>query len=374
MLVRSSTLIAFVSAAAVAGAALSVSPRVHARDGMAPQAQARGGPIFDCPGMTDSISRLAKGLPVQDEWIRRTEEQLLAAEQGNLASQAERNSVFRNALQDLATTQIEQALTLRRQVEALQSAGLNRAARRAVLERIDAMKSGGERLEELKQLHEAGAAGVNFGEVLRKNAADLRSFATFLQDSGISDELASSVATYAVPGVGALVVETFKVVRDLGFAQWKVNMTASEAHAARRNLDDMRAARNDVSTKIYEYQQTLRTGCPQSAPRDAARTVEAAPQSTPVAPVSATPPAPGSGVKRGSGGGGQALVYGSLAAVVGGAYLYKEYSGAQCTAPADIGGYCLSIQMRSSECQQWLAERKTYCSCLGLTSNGGNCQ
>ncbi|MEI6244930.1 MAG: hypothetical protein WCQ64_07765 [Acidobacteriota bacterium] len=58
------------------------------------QAQAAGQPIFDCSGLQATSARLKAGLPVQNEWIRRTEEQLKAAREGVQQS--------KEALQELA--------------------------------------------------------------------------------------------------------------------------------------------------------------------------------------------------------------------------------------------------------------------------------
>lgn len=258
--------------------------------------QAAGQPIFDCTGMQATSARLKAGLPVQEEWIRSTEAQLRAAEDGVSQSKAALQDIALKAARDLVVHQLE---TVRAFETAIENArGFSSLNRAKWLGRVDDIKEMAEGVDGVVKLGTAGLAGNNLGMLMQKNRATLQDFINQVQESGISDELGLKAATFAGPA-GVLVVESFTVARDVSFALLEGRMSANEAAAARENLGQMRAAKSAVESRAYELDSILASDC---APRPTAPSdrilVETAAE-PPSAPPEQTPPSSGGGASAG---------------------------------------------------------------------------
>lgn len=337
------------------------------------QAQAPGAPIFDCAGMQATAARLRAGLPVQDEWIARTEAQLREAEAGVRQSKAELQQIALKSARDLAAHQLAQARVMRDMIE--QQQGWSSLTRRRWLARVDEIQKLGEEVEKATSAGTAGLEGFTLGTAIARNRAKLSDFANFLQDSGISDE-AAKVAAGAVMGpAGALLVESFAVTRDIFYAGLSGALSADEADVARQNLASMKAARQLADTKIFELERE-----PACAPRTPVPEDRIAVQPEPAAPAtppSTTPSAPatpaqapaGSMVKK-RGHGGAATLAVLAAGGAAGLYAYNKYKTSETCTPttSNIIAICSSQGGGSSQCKSAIAEATSYCQCLGYST------
>ena len=342
------------------------------------QAQAAGGPIFDCSGLQNTATRLRSGLPAQDEAIRRTQEQLDAARQGLKESVQEAQML---ALKEAAGAAVHQLDYVREAKAGIAKAAASNANRLKWNAYVDKIKDAAEALQNLTS---SGASGVNIGAAIRQNQLTLATFAKELEGSGISDELGKAAATAIAGPAGGLAVEIGISARDAIAAGWNLYNNATEADAAQRNLDQMRQARSAIDSRLYEINDILATECapPPAPPKDRIMTQPPAPEPPPYTPVPAPPPAPAQPQHHGGGGG---AVVGVLLAGAAGVAVYgyaknKYGTGADtttCTAPtADIIAIC-GAGSGSSACKTALANQDSYCKCLGyagFNAGSGRCQ
>jgi hypothetical protein len=288
--------------------------------------QAAGNPIFDCTGMQQTSARLKAGLPVQDEWIRRTEEQLRAAEKGVTESkQALQDMALKQAIQ-LAQSQLSAAADMKTALE--NARGFSTLKRGQWLQKVDRIKQLGEQIDNASKVGNSAIAGNNLGKLMQENRATLQDFINQISESGIADELGIKAASFAGP-VGVLVVETFMVARDTALALGSGVMSASEAATARENLAQMRAARNDVANRAFELDRILASpdsNCTPKPPAPQDRIQVQRPADTP-----ATPPAAPSlpTTPSAKGGGGPGPLTWALIGVAGaaGAVVASTYTG-----------------------------------------------
>ena len=250
-------------------------------DGRSVDQQAPGQPIVDCTGMRTTAARLKSGLPLQEEWIRRTEAQLRAAEAGVVESKSDLLAAGLDGAQLLFEQQLDLATKAMDAVEAAQ--GFSSLARKRWLDRVAKFKDAAEKL---KGAVASRAAGTALGTAVAENRASVQQFLDFLQESGITDEAAANVAMMFTGPAGALVVKSFTVSRDLLYAGLEGVMTAREADVARENLDKMRAAKGAVESRVAELEHFIALDCapPAAEPRD--RMLVQNPAEPPVAPPS----------------------------------------------------------------------------------------
>ena len=106
---RSPRPVAVRTIASTLAALLALSGPVPARARAdAAQAQAAGAPIVpSCGAMQATVNKLKSGLPLQDEWIKRSEAKLRAAEDGVRGAQEELQSMALKAAVDLVDRQLE---------------------------------------------------------------------------------------------------------------------------------------------------------------------------------------------------------------------------------------------------------------------------
>lgn len=285
--------------------------------------QAAGQPIFDCSGMQSTSARLKAGLPVQDEWIRRTEEQLRAAERGVTESkEALQDMAIKSAIQ-LVQSQLSAAADMKTALE--NARGFSTLKRGQWLQKVDRIKQLAEDIDNASKIGNAAAAGNSLGRLMQTNRATLQDFINQISESGIADELGIKAAAFAGP-VGALVVETFMVARDTALALGSGVLSANEAATARQNLAQMRAARSDVASRAYELDTILASNnCAPKPPPPQDRIQVQRPAETPAAPPAETPAAtpslPTTPAPSGGGGHTGALI-GILGAAIGGGLAY----------------------------------------------------
>ena len=285
--------------------------------------QAAGNPIFDCAGMQQTSARLKAGLPVQDEWIRRTEEHLRAAERGVTESkEALQDMAIKQAIQ-LAQSQLSAAAEMKTALE--NARGFSTLKRGQWLQKVDRIKQLGEQIDNASKVGNSAIAGNNLGKLMQENRATLQDFINQISESGIADELGIKAASFAGP-VGVLVVETFMVARDTALALGGGVISASEAATARQNLDQMRLARRDVANRANELDKILaspESNCTPKPPAPQDRIQVQRPAETP-APTPSLPTTPSA-----KGGGGPGPLTWALIGVAGaaGAVVASTYTG-----------------------------------------------
>jgi hypothetical protein len=290
--------------------------------------QAAGRPIVDCTGMQSTSARLKAGLPVQDEWIRRTEEQLRAAERGVTESkEALQDMAIKSAIQ-LAQNQLSAAAEMK---TALENAGGYSLRRRGEwLQKVDRIKQLGEDIDNASKMANSAAAGNTLGKLMQTNRATLQDFVNQISEAGIADELGLKAATFAGPA-GVLVVETFMVARDTALALGSGVISANEAATARQNLEQMRAARKDVANRAYELDSILASpDCAPKPPAPQDRIQVQRPAETPATPPTETPAPPSlPTTPSAKGGGGPGPLTWALIGVAGaaGAVVASTYTG-----------------------------------------------
>lgn len=256
-------LLRFVVPTAIAAVLTAASASLYAA---AQDFRAPGQPKFDCTGMSATAARLRAGLPLQDEWIKKTEAQLKAAEDGYLESKAELMSAFIDGAKNVAEHYLSLASAAQDLVENTQ--GFSSLARHDWKVQYEKVKFAGEAIE--KSLKSGAAGYTAASSEVAKARAVLDQFKMFLLESGIGDEATKIgaekfVALKLLSPQAALMVEMLKVSRDALFAGMSMKMTADEADAARRNLEQMKAASQASKDRIYELEQIVATE-PQCTP------------------------------------------------------------------------------------------------------------
>lgn len=345
----------------------SVRPRIQ---------QAPGRPIYDrsCEQAIADAERLEADLVRQDERIRRTEQQLAAAEGSRAEATAELEGMALKAVRDLAIRQLEAVRTLRRAIEARTPArNENEAATRRRLETlnqwVDRIQQAGEAIETTASRGQLLQRRAELDNALIRNRATVSDFANFLQESGVGDEVGVKLAALAGPA-GVLAVETAIVLRDVAFAAAGGYFSAQEAARHRETLGTLKAMRDRVSDFAFQLRAEA-TRCA-AAPRPADRISVTPPSETPSTPP---PPAPKAEEKNG-GGGGDTLYWLGLGGLVGAAAYYKY--GRTCTVPTENTLSVCNSQGGSSEaCRTAIAKSNEYCKCeghSGFNTQSGGCR
>lgn len=263
---------------------LAVPPATAAQDGF----QAAGSPILPgCADMQNTVNRLKAGLPLQNEWIKRSEDQLRSAEEGVRGSQEELQNMALKAATDLATRQLDM---IRDMKAGIAKAAASNATRQKWLDRVDRIRAAAEKVDQAQKLGKAGVEGNQLGAAIAQNRAQLVDFIKFVNEAGISDDLGLKAAEFAGPA-GVAVVETFTVARDVLYATFQGKMSADEADVHRKNLDAMRNAKADVETRIYELNTDLAsTRCTPTPKPEDRMGIKKDPEPAPPAPAATATP------------------------------------------------------------------------------------
>lgn len=258
------------------------------RSSIPQESGAAGAPILrNCADVETALTRMRSGLGTQRGWIESAERQLRDAERGVLDSESARREFFMDALKDLATNQIEEALTLRNKVALLRSATLSPAATRKVLELAEKAEKLKERADELKQLSETASQGYDFGAKLRENKATLEDFLKFADESGLAEEGISTLALVGGP-VSKLAAESGKVLIDFGLTMYGSIISEDELARARADLDRVRTTYSRNEGIIRDLQDERAPGnCSNPDTQESTREATSAP-----ADSSLTPPLP----------------------------------------------------------------------------------
>jgi hypothetical protein len=216
----------------------------------------------ECARAKASRDRLAAGLPVQLEAIRRTEAQLDAAGKDVVKARGESRQLLAKAALDevkgFAKDTLSTVRALRGQVEAL--GGLDKGKRDALIRSLNALAFGGE------DLLQAARAGGEAGEGLRKKQESLARQVAALADRGLLESGILEKAGEAAAGklwgpLGELSFRGAKLSIDLGVAVGQGVVSESERQAARANLDTMRTQYDRARRRVSELDAELARSC-----------------------------------------------------------------------------------------------------------------
>lgn len=185
------------------------------------QVRAAGGPLVDCTGGPSKLARLERGMPVQREALRRAEEALKAAQEGNLQALKDRASA------DIVRSKVNEWLADQQTMLA------EAAASRLTGVPVDRVAQYRQKLEDWKsaveKVQKSGRAG--YAAALRENAAAMKDFMKvleFLDDSGIGEEAARTLARAAFGPVGDKAIDGFNLARDWTLAELQQNISDQE--------------------------------------------------------------------------------------------------------------------------------------------------
>lgn len=224
---------------------------------------APGAPLVDCTGA--SLAQMESGMTGQREWLRKSEDMLKAAEKGNVEATAATEEIATGLAKKAFQAWAQRQLTLIRTVRDLKLAGVSAEKRRQLLTRVDRLQKSWDAVNTTagaaRSTVAAGTAGIDYGTAVSNNIAELRDFATFLDESGIADELAGAAASAFLSPIGGLVVEGAMLGRDVLFAAAQQHLSDQELAQMRANHETMRWAVNRNQEKIDRL-RGLMSGCP----------------------------------------------------------------------------------------------------------------
>jgi hypothetical protein len=218
--------------------------------------------VMDCEQGKVARGRLAAGLPVQLEAIKRSEALLEAARKDVGAAKAESKQVLLQGAIQEAKGYAQDVLTsvkgLRWQIEKLK--GLDREKRDMLIRSVNAMAFGGE------DLAQAGRAGYEAGEEMQKKVDNLsRQIATLadklLMESGIAEKVGEELSEKLLGPVGALGFRGAKLSIDLSVAVGSGIISKADQEAAQKNLDVMRSQYERAKQRISEIDRDMDELC-----------------------------------------------------------------------------------------------------------------
>jgi hypothetical protein len=229
--------------------------------------QNRGGNrVMDCEQGRKTRDRLARGLPVQQEGIKRSAAQVEAAGKDAGAAKAEtRRILLQGAVQE-AKTYAQDVLTsvkaLRAQIETLQ--GLDKAKRDLLIRSVNAVAFGGE------DLYQAGRGGLGAGVEIQIKAQNLSGRVTALADkllmeTGIAEKVGEELSGKLWGPLGEFGFRGAKLSIDLSAAVGSGIISEADRQTAQRNLDAMRAQYEQTRQRIAELDQDLAELCKTTA-------------------------------------------------------------------------------------------------------------
>jgi len=339
----------------------------------AAQAIAAGAPYADkayCDALPALVTKFeGTVLPKQARDLAEQSARLDEAEAGRAEASQEFNQAVLKGIADLAKDQLGTAKALKQRVQELKKT-LNQEDTRKWLERIKKIEDTGERLKQ-------AGAGADYAQLLKANQADLKSFLTFMDDSGMADYALKRLADTLAPGVGGLVVNGIKVGLDVVYAGLKGHFTAQEAAQWRDNVAKLKTAHEALKDRVDGYRQELTSGScgPKIAQQVQNSPRPIAPQEVAPQPVATTLPKSGHGV-----GTAVKASVGIAGAAVGGLYLKKqldelaalETPAASTTTPPPSGGSNTASTVTSFNITCTLAGPGTFRNCTGsLTATVG---
>jgi hypothetical protein len=217
-----------------------------------------GAKAMECARGRITRDRLAAGLPVQLEAIKRTEAQMEAARKGVEDARAESKAVLLKGAIEEVKTYAEEVLTsadaLRGQIETL--GGLDKAKRDMLIRTVNTIAFGGE------DLYQAGKTGYVAGEELQKKVDSLsHQIATLTMESGIVEKAGEELSGKLWGPLGELGFRSVKVSIDLSVALGGGMISKRDQQVAQRNLDTMLAQYERAKEQISELDRDLNELC-----------------------------------------------------------------------------------------------------------------
>ncbi len=218
----------------------------------------------ECEKRRAARDRIAAGLPVQEEAIRRTEAQLAASEKGVTEAGAEKRQVLlEGAIQEAkgyAADVLTSANALRSQVAMLREMQIDKAKRDLLIRSLDTVIFDGE------DLARAAQAGREGGEALRGKVDKLSRQLLPLADklllqSGIAEKAGEELSEKLGGPLGALAFRGARLSIDFTVAVGKGKISARDREVARKNLDTMRGQLRRANARLAELDRELADGC-----------------------------------------------------------------------------------------------------------------
>lgn len=228
--------------------------------------QKKDGPIMDCGQGRIARDRLAAGLPVQKESLRRTEALLEAAGKDVRAAKAEmKQVVFQGAIQEAkgyAQDVLTSVKALRSQIELLK--GLDKSKRDMLIRTVNAIAWGGE------DLYQAGGKGYEAGVEMQKKVDNLSQRILTLGDklfmeSGIAEKVGEELSGKLWGPIGELGFRGAKLSIDLSVAAGSGIISKADQQTAQRNLEVMRSQYERAQKRVAELDRELGELCKASA-------------------------------------------------------------------------------------------------------------
>jgi len=342
--------------------------------GGVPGVQAPGGPVFDCTGASEKYTRLASGLDVQREAIRRQDAYvkfLNQVSQDKSTEALEKTREFaKDQFLDEAKDLANEAMTLRVKVEALKAVGLNQEMRRQVLEEIKAIEDINNSISKEAKNQQVSAeyrrAFQNSGHDLMQHANAL---AKLMVDSGLAEKGAALLGPE-----GPLALKGALFLIDYTAADMEGFDALQQLQPAMDNLRTMQQQFDNIQDKM----SSLQTNCLNKPTAS-----NNPPDSTSLANASTSKPAASSlQPAKASSHTGAVLLLGGLGAA--GAVAYA--AGVAMKNQANGGGSCGSpptnplndCSAGSPNCSAEVDAYSAFCKCNGyaggLNTTTGACQ
>ena len=201
--------------------------------------------------------RLASGVPVQLEAIKKTEARLAAARADRLEGFAEMGDVVRSQILDYAYDYISTAKALRAQVEMLKDAGLDKKKREFLIHSVQTVIQWGETTVAAYQ------AGRELKTDMEKATDYLAEANRLFVESGIATEAGDYLSTAVGGPFGNALFRGAELSIELGCATAKASLGQRDTAEAEKYLNIMRAQHQRVEDMIAEIDKKLEGCCRQ---------------------------------------------------------------------------------------------------------------
>lgn len=220
----------------------------------------------ECEKADATRKRIAEGLPVQLNAIRRTEAQVKAARQDMVDVSDEAKAMARDRLKDEIKGYTQELLTstrgLRTQVEALKAAGADRKTRDNLLRALHSVNSSAEDLQKLQQ---AAQAGYSAGTDLQKKMDSLTAYVVrankLFVDSGIAEQMGETLSERAGGPLGAFAFKGALLSIDIGVLAARGKLSKDEYNRASKNLDVMKNQYQRSQNRVRELDRSMAKYC-----------------------------------------------------------------------------------------------------------------
>lgn len=328
------------------------------------QGAAPGAPIFDCADAAARHARMARGLGVQDEAIRRTDAQIAALKEARAAGTKEaRDQLVARSVDTVkshADDELEALTKLTEKALSLPAGSALAGARGTWLRKALNLQ---EEISNLKKLAQAFQAGEVYGTQVQSQShtviEHLKQANELFVESGLAEEIGGSLAKAGGP-LGVAAFEASLFVLDYAVADLDSSFRQAEQQDLENALWTMRHAYGEVNLKMAD----LVNNCPAQFGK--------ATQPPPTVSTSLTPPLPeppapqtpeASASKKSGGNAGKAAVVVLGGAALAGAAVYAGQAMSEL-ATTTASGECYS----SRNCI--VSVMSSGCSCGGSLNAG----